>query len=88
MALARAAGSMPATAWPSTPGMWPAGEGPAVLVDNAHWNSATTSRGLAVSPSCSGADGYRVLPDGNSTRAEMLADADIGVVANPLGSAA
>ena len=31
------------------------------------------------------ADGYRVLRDGNATRAEMLADARIGVVANPLG---
>jgi hypothetical protein len=64
---------------------WPAGQGPAVLVDNAHWNSATTSRGFVAFAALAGADGYRVLPDGNSTRAEMLADVRIGVVANPLG---
>jgi hypothetical protein len=64
---------------------WPGGQGPAVLVDNAHWNSATTARGLTAFATLLRADGYRVLPDGNSTRAEMLADARIGVVANPLG---
>lgn len=64
---------------------WPAGEGPAVLVDNAHWNSATSSRGLVGFAALLGADGYRLLPDGNATRAEVLADARIGVVANPLG---
>lgn len=64
---------------------WPADQGPAVLVDNAHWNSATTARGLTAFATLLRADGYRVLPDGNSTRAEMLADARIGVVANPLG---
>lgn len=64
---------------------WPAGQGPAVLVDNAHWNSATTGRGLTAFATLVRADGYRVLPDGNSTRAEMLADVRIGVVANPLG---
>lgn len=67
------------------PGIWPVGEGPAVLVDNAHWNSATTARGLVVFAELLRADGYRLLPAGNATRAEMLADADIAVVANPLG---
>lgn len=62
-----------------------AGQGPTVLVDNAHWNAATTTRGLAGFAALLRADGYHVLPDGNSTRAEMLADAKIGVVANPLG---
>jgi hypothetical protein len=64
---------------------WPSAQGPAVLVDNAHWNSATTARGLTAFATLLRADGYHVLPDGNSTRAEMLADARIGVVANPLG---
>ncbi|MGE0361778.1 MAG: hypothetical protein AB7H93_02540 [Vicinamibacterales bacterium] len=62
-----------------------ADQGPAVLVDNAHWNSATTARGLVGFAALLRADGYRVLPDGNATRAEMLADARIAVVANPLG---
>jgi hypothetical protein len=75
------AASQTALASPS----WPPGEGPAVLVDNAHWNSATTARGLAGFAALLRADGYRLLPDGNATRAEMLADARIGVVANPLG---
>jgi hypothetical protein len=70
---------------PRQPSSWPIGEGPAVLVDNAHWNGATTSRGLIGFAALLRADGYRVLPDGNSTRAEMLADVRIGVVANPLG---
>lgn len=64
---------------------WRADEGPTVLVDNAHWNAATTRRGLVGFAELLRADGYRVLPDGNATRAEMLADARIGVVANPLG---
>jgi hypothetical protein len=62
-----------------------AGTGPAVLVDNAHWNSATTSRGLVAFADLLRAEGYHLLPDGNATRAEMLADARIAVVANPLG---
>ncbi|MGD9901885.1 MAG: hypothetical protein AB7U83_00340 [Vicinamibacterales bacterium] len=61
------------------------GAGPAVLVDNAHWNAATSVRGLAGFAELLRRDGYRVLPDGNATRAEMLADARIAVVANPLG---
>lgn len=60
-------------------------DGPAVLIDNAHWNSDTSAEGLAGFTALLGADGYRVLPDGNATRAEMLADARIGVVVNPRG---
>ncbi len=56
-----------------------------MLVDNAHWNSATTSRGLVGFAALLRADGYRLLADGNAARAEMLADARIAVVANPLG---
>ena len=64
---------------------WPAGEGPAVLIDDAHWNGATGERGLAGFTTLLRADGYRLLPAGNATRAEMLADARIAVVADPLG---
>jgi hypothetical protein len=75
-----------ATYIPSFPSPgWPAGEGPAVLIDDAHWNSATGARGLAGFTALLRADGYNVLPAGNATRAEMLADARIAVVADPLG---
>jgi hypothetical protein len=60
-------------------------DGPAVLIDDAHWNSDTSAEGLTAFAALLGADGYRVLPDGNATRAEMLADARIGVVVNPRG---
>lgn len=58
--------------------------GPPVLIDNAHWNAATGEVGLVAFAGLLRADGYEVLPGGNATRAEMLADARIGVVANPL----
>lgn len=63
---------------------WPAG-GPAVLIDTAHWNAATAAKGLVAFAGLLAADGYRVLPGANATRAETLADARIAVVANPLG---
>lgn len=63
---------------------WPAG-GPAVLIDNAHWNAATAERGLVAFAGLLAADGYVVLPGANATRAETIADAQIGVVASPLG---
>jgi hypothetical protein len=72
-------GTIEAPTWPSN--------GPAVLIDNAHWNAATGARGLKAFAGLLAADGYVVLPDGNATRAEMLADARVGVVANPLGLA-
>ena len=56
-----------------------------MLIDNAHWNAATGSSGSVGFAGLLAADGYCVLPGGNATRAEMLADARIGVVANPLG---
>ena len=64
--------------------LWPDG-GPAVLVDNAHWNGASGARGLVAFTALLRADGYRVLRDGNAARAEMLADARVAVIADPMG---
>lgn len=64
--------------------LWSA-DGPAVLVDAAHWNGATARRGLVAFATLLAADGYEVLPPGNAARAEMLADARIAVIADPLG---
>ncbi len=79
---------------PDTPGLpyegaiarplWTA-DGPAVLIDDAHWNAGTGSGRLRALAGLLAADGYTVLPDGNAARAEMLVDASIAVVANPLG---
>lgn len=66
------------------PPMWTGG-GPAVLVDDAHWNRGTGRSRLAAFVQLLAADGYRVLPGANGTRAETLADARISVVVNPLG---
>lgn len=63
---------------------WTAG-GPAVLVDNAHWNAATTARGLVAFAGLLQADGYTVLAGANAARAETLKDARVAVIANPLG---
>ncbi len=62
-----------------------AADGPAVLIDNAHWNAGTGTGRLRAFAGLLAADGYTVLPEGNATRAEMLVDARIAVVANPLG---
>ena len=58
--------------------------GPAVLIDNAHWNAANGTSGLVAFVGLLAADGYVVLPGANATRAETLIDARIGVIANPL----
>lgn len=60
-------------------------DGPAVLVDAAHWNDGTRAGRLQAFAGLLAADGFLVLPEGNATRAEMLADARIAVVVNPLG---
>ncbi len=62
---------------------WVSG-GPAVLIDDAHWNSATGAGGLVAFAGLLAADGYVVLPGANATRAETLADARVAVIANPL----
>ncbi len=64
--------------------LWTA-DGPPVLIDDAHWNAGTGSGRLRAFSELLTADGYTVLRDGNATRAEMLEDARIAVVANPLG---
>lgn len=66
-----------------TPG-WTS-DGPAVLIDDAHWNLGSGQKQLASLAALMRADGYRVLTDGNATRAEMLADAKVAVIVNPLG---
>ncbi len=62
-----------------------AADGPAVLIDNAHWNAGTGTGRLRAFAGLLAADGYTVLPEGNATRAEMLENARIAVVVNPLG---
>lgn len=61
------------------------GDGPAVLIDAAHWNAGTSTGRLRAFAGLLAADGYTVLRGGNATRAEVLVDARIAVVANPLG---
>ncbi len=63
---------------------WVSG-GPAVLIDNAHWNRATADAGLVAFAGLLEADGYVLLPGANATRAETLVDARVAVVANPRG---
>lgn len=59
--------------------------GPAILVDNAHWNDGTAATRLQPFAAMAAADGYRILPGANGARAETLADAGISVIVNPLG---
>ncbi len=62
-----------------------ASAGPAVLIDDAHWNHGVPSGRLRAFAELLAGDGYVVLPSGNATRAEMLVDAKVAVVVNPLG---
>lgn len=62
-----------------------AGDGPAVIVDSAHWNDGSAATRLRALAGLLTADGYQLLPDGNATRAETLAPAKVAVVVNPLG---
>jgi hypothetical protein len=83
----RALGSSPAgPPYASSVGAptWPA-NGPAVLIDNAHWNDARADGRLTALAGLLAADGYRVLPGANATRAETLVDTKVAVIANPLG---
>lgn len=59
--------------------------GPAVLIDDAHWNHGVPAGRLRAFTDLLTLNGYVVLPSGNATRAEMLVDAKIAVVVNPLG---
>lgn len=62
-----------------------AADGPAVLVDSAHWNDGTASTRLRALAGLLTADGYQVLPEGNAARAETLSAARVAVMVNPLG---
>jgi len=64
--------------------LWTA-DAPTVLIDGAHWNAGRSSGRLRAFAGLVEADGYQRLRDGNATRAEVLVDARIAVVANPLG---
>lgn len=64
--------------------LWTA-NAPSVLIDAAHWNDGTGTGRLRAFAGLVEADGYTRLRDGNATRAEVLVDARIAVVANPLG---
>lgn len=66
------------------PPIWRA-DGPSVLIDDAHWNFGTGRTRLVALGQLLSADGYRVLPGANATRAETLVDARIAVIVNPLG---
>lgn len=74
----------PAFAGRVDPPVWTGG-GPAVLVDNAHWNRGTADSRLAAFVQLIAADGYHVLPGANGARAETLSEARVSVVVNPLG---
>ncbi|MEP7116316.1 MAG: hypothetical protein ABI880_01965 [Acidobacteriota bacterium] len=65
---------------------WRSG-GPAVLIDNAHWNVNTARKGLVAFAGLLEADGYSLAPPGNAARAETLMAARVAVIANPLGLA-
>lgn len=79
-----ASGQSPAYTGTIAAPTWPP-PGPAVLIDTAHWSDATAEGRLRGFADLLEADGYQLLPGANATRAETLADARIGVVANPLG---
>ena len=93
--LLAAAAAVPAYRWAvGTPGpafagrvdppAWTGG-GPAVLIDDAHWNRGTAQSRLAALAQLLAADGYRVLPGANGARAETLTGARVSIIVNPLG---
>lgn len=63
---------------------WPSG-GPAVAIDDAHWNLQTASRGYVPFARLLMADGYTVIEKGNAASREVLDAARIVVIANALG---
>jgi hypothetical protein len=63
---------------------WPSG-GPAVAIDDAHWNLQTASRGYGPFAKLLVADGYTVIEKGNAASREVLDAARIVVIANALG---
>src|SRR5262245_48755072 len=63
---------------------WSSG-GPAVAIDDAHWNMFTAVKGYAPFARLLLADGYTVLDKGNVASPEILGAAKIVVIANALG---
>lgn len=63
---------------------WPA-EGPAVAIDDAHWNGHTAARGYGPFVKLLASDGYRVIHGGNVASPEILGSARVVVIANALG---
>ena len=64
--------------------MWTTG-GPAVAIDDAHWNGFTATRGYGPLNALLQADNYTVIQAGNVSSAEILANARVVVIANALG---
>lgn len=64
--------------------MWTAG-GPAVAIDDAHWNGFTATRGYGPLNALLQADKYTVIASGNAASPEVLATARVVIVANALG---
>jgi hypothetical protein len=59
--------------------------GPAIAIDDAHWNAHTAARGYAPFTKLLLADGYTVIERGNVASSQVLAGANVVVIANPLG---
>jgi hypothetical protein len=63
---------------------WTAG-GPAVVIDDGHWNEHTAVRGFAPFAKLLTADGYTLIDHVDATAADALSSARVIVVANALG---
>jgi hypothetical protein len=64
--------------------MW-AGGGPAVAIDDAHWNTYTATRGYGPFSQLLRADNYTVIASGSAASPEVLTNAKVIVIANALG---
>jgi hypothetical protein len=61
------------------------GGGPAVAIDDAHWNVHTATRGYAPFAKLLASDGYSIISSGNVASAQVLDNARVVVIANALG---
>jgi hypothetical protein len=64
--------------------MWTA-DGPAVAIDDGHWNAFTAARGYGPLDKLLRADRYRVIESGSAASPEVLTNAKVIVIANALG---
>jgi hypothetical protein len=60
-------------------------DGPAVAIDDAHWNVQTASRGYGPFVKLLASDGYSVIDTGNVASPQVLGSARVVVIANALG---